>query len=155
MAKVLVVTSGKGGVGKTTSTAAMGAALAQAGKKVVVIDFDVGLRNLDLVMGAERRVVAGQHDLDFLAVFEIVRDGFTLSVGDRHGLRRSTAGTRPIDERAPTHAQDQVVLVQACCGFWRGRLEKCHAPLPAPVASAIAATASRNVNSPSPCTPKS
>jgi septum site-determining protein MinD len=57
MAKVLVVTSGKGGVGKTTSTAAIGAALAQAGQKVVVIDFDVGLRNLDLVMGAERRVV--------------------------------------------------------------------------------------------------
>src|SRR3974390_355844 len=57
MAKVLVVTSGKGGVGKTTSTAALGAALAQAGQKVVVIDFDVGLRNLDLVMGAERRVV--------------------------------------------------------------------------------------------------
>src|ERR1700710_1903478 len=57
MAKVLVVTSGKGGVGKTTSTAALGAALAQAGENVVVIDFDVGLRNLDLVMGAERRVV--------------------------------------------------------------------------------------------------
>ena len=57
MAKVLVVTSGKGGVGKTTSTAAIGAALAQAGKKVVVVDFDIGLRNLDLVMGAERRVV--------------------------------------------------------------------------------------------------
>ena len=57
MAKVPVVTSGKGGVGKTTSTAALGAALAQAGQKVVVVDFDVGLRNLDLVMGAERRVV--------------------------------------------------------------------------------------------------
>jgi septum site-determining protein MinD len=57
MAKVLVVTSGKGGVGKTTSTAALGAVLAQTGAKVVVIDFDVGLRNLDLVMGAERRVV--------------------------------------------------------------------------------------------------
>ena len=57
MAKVVVVTSGKGGVGKTTSTAALGAALAQSGKNVVVIDFDVGLRNLDLVMGAERRVV--------------------------------------------------------------------------------------------------
>src|ERR671939_1148435 len=57
MAKVLVVTSGKGGVGKTTSTAALGAALAQAGQTVVVIDFDVGLRNLDLVLGAERRVV--------------------------------------------------------------------------------------------------
>jgi nitrogenase subunit NifH len=53
----LVVTSGKGGVGKTTSTAALGAALAHDGTKVVVIDFDVGLRNLDLVMGAERRVV--------------------------------------------------------------------------------------------------
>ncbi len=57
MARVIVVTSGKGGVGKTTSTAAIGAALAQGGDKVVVVDFDVGLRNLDLVMGAERRVV--------------------------------------------------------------------------------------------------
>jgi len=57
MAKVLVVTSGKGGVGKTTSTAALGAALAQGGQSVCVVDFDVGLRNLDLVMGAERRVV--------------------------------------------------------------------------------------------------
>jgi septum site-determining protein MinD len=57
MAQVLVVTSGKGGVGKTTSTAALGAALAQDGQRVAVVDFDVGLRNLDLVMGAERRVV--------------------------------------------------------------------------------------------------
>ncbi|HEV7434016.1 MAG TPA: septum site-determining protein MinD [Pseudorhizobium sp.] len=57
MGKVIVVTSGKGGVGKTTSTAALGAALAQRNEKVVVVDFDVGLRNLDLVMGAERRVV--------------------------------------------------------------------------------------------------
>jgi septum site-determining protein MinD len=57
MSKVMVVTSGKGGVGKTTSSASLGAALAQAGQSVVVVDFDVGLRNLDLVMGAERRVV--------------------------------------------------------------------------------------------------
>jgi len=57
MAKVVVVTSGKGGVGKTTTTAALGAALARNGDRVVVVDFDVGLRNLDLVMGAERRVV--------------------------------------------------------------------------------------------------
>lgn len=57
MAKVLVVTSGKGGVGKTTSTAALGAALAQRGENVCVVDFDVGLRNLDLILGAERRVV--------------------------------------------------------------------------------------------------
>jgi septum site-determining protein MinD len=57
MSKVIVVTSGKGGVGKTTSTASLGAALAQTGKRVCVVDFDVGLRNLDLVLGAERRVV--------------------------------------------------------------------------------------------------
>ncbi len=57
MAEVLVVTSGKGGVGKTTSTASLGVALAQTGQKVVIVDFDVGLRNLDLIMGAERRVV--------------------------------------------------------------------------------------------------
>src|SRR6201986_3401021 len=57
MGKVIVVTSGKGGVGKPTSTAALGAALARSGQNVVVVDFDVGLRNLDLVMGAERRVV--------------------------------------------------------------------------------------------------
>jgi septum site-determining protein MinD len=55
--RVLVVTSGKGGVGKTTSTAALGAAFAQSGDRVAVIDFDIGLRNLDLVLGAERRVV--------------------------------------------------------------------------------------------------
>ncbi len=57
MGTIVVVTSGKGGVGKTTSTAALGAALAHDGQNVVVVDFDVGLRNLDLVMGAERRVV--------------------------------------------------------------------------------------------------
>ena len=57
MSKVIVVTSGKGGVGKTTSTASIGAALAQSGKRVCVVDFDVGLSNLDLVLGAERRVV--------------------------------------------------------------------------------------------------
>src|ERR1700749_1700416 len=57
MSKVIVVTSGKGGVGKTTSTAALGAALAHSGRRVCVVDFDVGLRNLDLVLGAERRVV--------------------------------------------------------------------------------------------------
>ncbi|MDR6218283.1 septum site-determining protein MinD [Deinococcus soli (ex Cha et al. 2016)] len=56
-AKVIVVTSGKGGVGKTTSTANIGAALAHQGEKVAVIDVDVGLRNLDVVMGLESRVV--------------------------------------------------------------------------------------------------
>src|SRR5947209_4514090 len=57
MGTVIVVASGKGDVGKTTSTAARGSALADRGQRVCVVDFDVGLRNLDLVLGAERRVV--------------------------------------------------------------------------------------------------
>ena len=57
MAKIIVVTSGKGGVGKTTSSAAIGTGLALKGYKTVINDFDIGLRNLDLIMGCERRVV--------------------------------------------------------------------------------------------------
>ncbi|HYC02013.1 MAG TPA: septum site-determining protein MinD [Azospirillaceae bacterium] len=57
MAKIIVMTSGKGGVGKTTSSAAFGTGLALRGFKTCIIDFDVGLRNLDLIMGCERRVV--------------------------------------------------------------------------------------------------
>ncbi|WP_045224013.1 septum site-determining protein MinD [Methyloterricola oryzae] len=57
MARIIVVTSGKGGVGKTTTSAAIAMGLAQSGHRTAVIDFDVGLRNLDLIMGCERRVV--------------------------------------------------------------------------------------------------
>ncbi len=55
--KIIVITSGKGGVGKTTATASIGAALALEGKKVAVVDMDIGLRNLDVVMGLENRIV--------------------------------------------------------------------------------------------------
>ena len=65
MAKIVVVTSGKGGVGKTTTSAAFASGLALAGHKAAVIDFDVGLRNLDLIMGCERRVV-----YDFINVIQ-------------------------------------------------------------------------------------
>jgi septum site-determining protein MinD len=57
LAEIIVVTSGKGGVGKTTTSASVACGLARRGKRVVVIDFDIGLRNLDLIMGCERRVV--------------------------------------------------------------------------------------------------
>ena len=57
MARIIVVTSGKGGVGKTTSSASFSTGLAMRGHKTAVLDFDVGLRNLDLIMGCERRVV--------------------------------------------------------------------------------------------------
>ena len=57
MGEVIVITSGKGGVGKTTTTANIGVGLAQAGRKVIVIDTDLGLRNLDVVMGLENKIV--------------------------------------------------------------------------------------------------
>ncbi len=57
MAEIIVVTSGKGGVGKTTTSASIACGLAKRGKRVAVVDFDIGLRNLDLIMGCERRVV--------------------------------------------------------------------------------------------------
>lgn len=65
LGRVIVITSGKGGVGKTTSSAAISAGLAKLGFKTVVIDFDVGLRNLDMTMGCERRVV-----FDFINVIQ-------------------------------------------------------------------------------------
>jgi septum site-determining protein MinD len=65
MAKVIVITSGKGGVGKTTTSASFATGLALKGFKTVVIDFDIGLRNLDLIMGCERRVV-----YDFVSVIQ-------------------------------------------------------------------------------------
>ena len=65
LGRVIVITSGKGGVGKTTSAAAISAGLAKQGFKTVVIDFDVGLRNLDMIMGCERRVV-----FDFINVIQ-------------------------------------------------------------------------------------
>jgi len=65
VAKIIVVTSGKGGVGKTTTSASFASGLALRGNKVAVIDFDVGLRNLDLIMGCERRVV-----YDFINVIQ-------------------------------------------------------------------------------------
>jgi septum site-determining protein MinD len=63
LGKVIVISSGKGGVGKTTATASIGAALALDGKKVAVVDMDIGLRNLDVVMGLENRVVFNIIDL--------------------------------------------------------------------------------------------
>ncbi|KLT72300.1 cell division inhibitor MinD [Neisseria arctica] len=79
MAKIIVVTSGKGGVGKTTTSASIATGLALRGHKTAVIDFDVGLRNLDLIMGCERRVV---YDL-----INVIQDEATLNqalIKDKH-----------------------------------------------------------------------
>ena len=87
MAKIIVVTSGKGGVGKTTSSAAIGTGLALKGHKTVIIDFDIGLRNLDLIMGCERRVVYdfvnvinGEANLKQTPIFVCVKGSCSLPV---------------------------------------------------------------------------
>jgi septum site-determining protein MinD len=108
--RAIVVTSGKGGVGKTTITANLGAALVDAGKRVVVVDADVGLRNLDVVMGLENRV--RMHSLD------VIEECCTLDealVRDR--VRRSlmllpAAQNREKDEIDPEDMQDLVEELQ-------------------------------------------
>jgi septum site-determining protein MinD len=79
LAKVIVVTSGKGGVGKTTTSASFATGLALRGHKTAVIDFDVGLRNLDLIMGCERRVV-----YDFVNVIQNEASLKQALIRDRH-----------------------------------------------------------------------
>ena len=105
MAKVLVVTSGKGGVGKTTTTAALGAALAQAGQKVAVVDFDVGLRNLDLVMGAERRVVEDVEN-GFQGLRSLpIDDALGGELRGSGGPQRGGVDGRPPDEPRMAHGR--------------------------------------------------
>ncbi|WP_075431949.1 septum site-determining protein MinD [Buchnera aphidicola] len=79
MSRIIVITSGKGGVGKTTSSAAIATGLALQGKKTIVIDFDIGLRNLDLIMGCERRVV-----YDFINVIKNEATIHQALIRDRH-----------------------------------------------------------------------
>ncbi len=79
LARIIVVTSGKGGAGKTTSSAAIGTGIALKGYKTVIIDFDVGLRNLDLIMGCERRVV-----YDFVNVINKEVTLFQALIKDKH-----------------------------------------------------------------------
>jgi len=81
MTKVMVITSGKGGVGKTTITANLGIALAKLGKKVLTVDADIGLRNLDMILGLENRIV-----YDVLDVLEGRVDFSKALVKDKRGL---------------------------------------------------------------------
>lgn len=106
MAKVIVVTSGKGGVGKTTSSASVASGLAQRGKKTVVIDFDIGLRNLDLVMGCERRVV-----YDFVNVIQKEASLKQALIRDRHSdLLSILPASQTRDKEALTQEGVEIVL---------------------------------------------
>jgi septum site-determining protein MinD len=129
LGKVIVVTSGKGGVGKTTTSAAMAAGLALRGHKTVVIDFDVGLRNLDLVMGCERRVV-----FDFINVINgdaklnqaLIRDKRidnlyifpTSQTRDKQALRRDGVD-KVMDE---LRAEFEYILCDSPAGIEHGAL---------------------------------
>ncbi len=108
MSRVIVITSGKGGVGKTTTSAAFATGLALQGHKTVVIDFDVGLRNLDLIMGCERRVVydfvdliQGEANLNQTLINDRRVEGLSIlpasQTRDKEALSREGVG-RVIDE---------------------------------------------------------
>jgi septum site-determining protein MinD len=129
MAEVIVVTSGKGGVGKTTSSAAFATGLAQRGKKVVVIDFDVGLRNLDLIMGVERRVVfdivnviQGEARLNQALIKDKRVDGLSIlpasQTRDKDALTKDGVG-KIIEELAKDH---DYILCDSPAGIEKGAL---------------------------------
>jgi septum site-determining protein MinD len=129
LAKVVVMTSGKGGVGKTTSSAAFAAGLALKGQRTVVIDFDVGLRNLDLIMGCERRVV-----FDFINVINgdarinqaLIRDKRieNLAVLPTSQTRDKDALTRDGVERVLEELREQFdyIICDSPAGIERGAL---------------------------------
>ena len=122
MGKVIVVTSGKGGVGKTTSTAALGAALARTGSTVVVVDFDVGLRNLDLVMGAERRVV--------FDLINVVQGDAKLSQALVRDKRIETLYLLPASQTRDKDAltEDGIAREIARCSISKTCLRSCRSP---------------------------
>ncbi|MGI9274146.1 MAG: septum site-determining protein MinD [Endozoicomonas sp.] len=129
MARIIVVTSGKGGVGKTTTSASIATGLAMQGHRTVVIDFDVGLRNLDLVMGCERRVV-----YDFVNVINgeaalhqaLIRDKHTenLSVLPASQTRDKEALTREgVEKVLDELAQDfEYIICDSPAGIEHGAL---------------------------------
>ena len=90
MSEVIVVTSGKGGVGKSTTTANLGVGLAMRGQKVVLIDTDTGLRNLDLLLGLENRIM-----YDLVDVIEFASGGVFI---DHDGFHRRTLEINPRGE---------------------------------------------------------
>lgn len=125
--KIITVTSGKGGVGKTTSTANIGVALAARGRKVVVVDADIGLRNLDVVMGLENRVVYNLiHVLRGVASVEraLIRDkrvpGLMLLAADQHSDKDDVAPEEMKDICDDLRAFADYILVDSPAGIEQG-----------------------------------
>ncbi|MCB0216016.1 MAG: septum site-determining protein MinD [Chloroflexi bacterium] len=125
--RVITVTSGKGGVGKTTTTANIGVALANRGRRVVVIDGDIGLRNLDVVMGLENRVVYNLiHVIRGVASAEraLIRDkrvpGLMLLAADQHSEKDDVDPAEMIDICNQLRAHADYILVDSPAGIEQG-----------------------------------
>lgn len=126
-ARVITVTSGKGGVGKTTATANIGVALASRGRNVVVIDADIGLRNLDVVMGLENRVVYNLiHVIRGVTTVEraLIRDkrvpGLSLLAADQHTDKDEVSPEEMADLCGALREQADYVLVDSPAGIEQG-----------------------------------
>lgn len=127
MARVITLTSGKGGVGKTTATANIGVALAQRGRKVAVVDADIGLRNLDVVMGLENRVVYNLLHVVRGAVpaeRALIRDkrvpGLTLLAADQHAVKEDISPDELVLVCNELRAHQDYILIDSPAGIEQG-----------------------------------
>lgn len=127
MARVITLTSGKGGVGKTTATANIGVALAQRGHKVAVIDGDIGLRNLDVVMGLENRVVynlmhvvRGAVDAERALIRDKRVPGLTLLAADQHSMKEDVTPDEFVQVCNELREFVDYVLVDSPAGIEQG-----------------------------------
>lgn len=126
-ARVITLTSGKGGVGKTTATANIGVALAQMGRRVVVLDGDIGLRNLDVVMGLENRVVynlvhviRGAADADRALIRDKRVPGLMLLAADQHSDKDEISEDEMREVCDALRAHADYVLVDSPAGIEQG-----------------------------------
>ncbi len=127
MARVITVTSGKGGVGKTTTTANIGVALAKRGLRVVVIDGDIGLRNLDVVMGLENRVVynllhviRGTVDAERALIRDKRVDGLMMLAADQHSEKDDVSADEMVQVCDALRASFDYVIVDSPAGIEQG-----------------------------------
>jgi septum site-determining protein MinD len=125
--RVMTITSGKGGVGKTTATANIGVALAQRGHRVVVVDADIGLRNLDVVMGLENRVVynlvhviRGAADADRALIRDKRVPGLMLLAADQHSDKDDVTPEEMAEVCEALRGHADYVLVDSPAGIEQG-----------------------------------
>lgn len=125
--RIITITSGKGGVGKTTATANIGVALAQRGRRVVVLDGDIGLRNLDVVMGLENRVVynlihviRGAAEADKALIRDKRVPGLMLLAADQHSDKDDVSADEMVEVCEALRLEADYILVDSPAGIEQG-----------------------------------